>query len=278
MPPGKEGKVTLQIEHTENLQGEVAKGAQVVTNDPANQKFQLLLRAYVKPGPKKANPSPSPSSIAIAGASKSLGPFSVSPSDRWATGSLTGISSSGTLSFYNTGTTPVHIKQIKLQSSDFKASLTTIQPGKRYQVLVETNPLLKPGQYNQTLTLVTDSKTSPEIEIQLAATIFPRVFVTPGSLTIPTAPRSTDWSTISLPSIYVRRIRGGGLVVASVSTNLPFLKLSITTETAGQVYRIDVRIDKASIPAPGPTKGKIRIETNDPETPVLEVEVQGSFT
>jgi hypothetical protein len=172
----------------------------------------------------------------------------------------------------------VRIKGIKVPNSDFKATLTTIQEGKRYQILVETNPLLKPGQYNQTLTLETDSKTTPIIEVQLAATIFPRVFATPNSLMIPTLPRATDWSTVNLPPIFVRRLRGTGLLVKSVTTTLPFLRLAITTEAEGQIYRIDVRIDKSWTPAAGPTKGKIRIETNDPDTPLLEVEVQGAVT
>jgi hypothetical protein len=43
--PGKEGKITLEIKHTEGYKGEVQKNATVTTNDPAQATFTLLLRA-----------------------------------------------------------------------------------------------------------------------------------------------------------------------------------------------------------------------------------------
>jgi hypothetical protein len=43
--PGKEGGITLKIEHTEGYKGEVVKTAEVTTNDPDRQKFTLTLRA-----------------------------------------------------------------------------------------------------------------------------------------------------------------------------------------------------------------------------------------
>lgn len=42
---GKEGGITLKIENTANYQGEIAKTATVITNDPAQQIFTLTLRA-----------------------------------------------------------------------------------------------------------------------------------------------------------------------------------------------------------------------------------------
>ena len=43
--PGKEGGITLKVEHTEVYKGEVVKTAEVTTNDPEHQTFTLTLRA-----------------------------------------------------------------------------------------------------------------------------------------------------------------------------------------------------------------------------------------
>ncbi len=43
--PGKEGGITLKIEHTEGYKGEVVKTAEVATNDPDRKTFTLSLRA-----------------------------------------------------------------------------------------------------------------------------------------------------------------------------------------------------------------------------------------
>jgi hypothetical protein len=97
-------------------------------------------------------------------------------------------------------------------------------------------------------------------------------------LFLPQMSSAQDLSAVSLPLIYVRKLRGGGLKVSGVSSTLPFLTLTLTTDTEGQIYTLRVTLDRSKITTPGEFKGKIRIETNDPDTPVLEVPVQGSFT
>lgn len=281
MPPGQEGKITLAIEHTESYSGEVMKSAQVVTNDPANLSFQLVLRAYFKGLPQ---PQPQPgtgggSPVAIAAPGKALGPFTVSPSDRWNTSALTGSSSAGTLHFYNNADKPVRIKRVVPGGTDFTATLQTIQEGKRYELSVATNSALKPGQYKQTVRLLTDSKATPEMHIELAVTVYPRVFVTPSSVVVPALPATgVDVAAVRLPSIYVRKLREGGLKLNNVVSSLPFIKVNVRTETEGQVYVIELVVDKAKITGAGEYRGKIRIETNDAESPVFEVSVYGSFT
>ena len=261
------------VEHTDGYVGEVAKSAQVVTNDPANQSFNLLVRAYFK----TLQPSGPAPAIALAGPGKVAGPFTVSPSDRWVTSILTGSSSTGRISFYNGSGSPVRIKQVIPGGANFTAALEAIEEGKRYEITVATNPALKPGQYHQTMKVLTDSKAAPEMEIELAVTVYPKVFVMPTMLNLSPPQPGADSSEMSIPPIYVRKLREGGLKVNNVSSTLPFLSFVVATETEGQTYTVTVRIDKSKVTTPGEFKGKIRIETNDPDSPVLEVPVQGSF-
>jgi hypothetical protein len=269
VPPGQEGKIELAVEHTEGYSGEVAKSASVSTNDPKTPNFNLVLRARFKLEGQPALPPPpaplNPNSV-----------FVVEPSDRWITSALTGSSSPNTLYLYNPQPTPIHLKKVIPGGTDFTAKLDTIQDGKRYQLSVATNPALKPGHYLQTVKIETDSTAQPLVAIELDVTVYPKVFASPVSITMPTLSIATDLSAINWPMIFVRKVREQGLKIKSFNSTLPFLKLDLITDTEGQVYRIRITLDPAKI-KPGDFKGKVHIETNEPDLPVIDVPIQGSF-
>jgi hypothetical protein len=272
VPPGKEGKISLAIEHTDGYVGEVAKGASVTTNDPKYPNFSLTIRAHFKAPANAAG-----AATVYVPAGKAVGPFNISPSERWVTSALSGSSAASHLYLYNREATPIHIKKIDAGGTAFTASVQTIEDGKRYDLAVATNPSLKPGTHSQIVRVSTDSATSPEVAISLEVTIFPQIFATPNSIILPKFPISADPSTLNLPPIYVRKVRDTGLMIKRVTSTLPFLKLDVTTEKEGQFYTIRVTIDKDKIPGPGEFKGAIKIETNNAETPFLEVPIQGAF-
>ena len=202
--------------------------------------------------------------------------FTIEPADRWITSALTGSSSSNTLYLYNSQPTLVHLKKLIPGGTDFTATLDTIQDGKRYQLLVASNPALKPGHYLQTVKVVTDSTAQPEVAIDLDLTVYPKVFVSPASIIMPTLAVATDLTAINWPMIFVRKVREQGLKIKSYSSTLPFIKLELITETEGQVYRIRITLDPAKVKS-GAFNGKVHIETNDPDAPGIDVPIQGSF-
>jgi hypothetical protein len=269
VPPGKEGKIELAVEHTDGYSGEVAKAASVSTNDPKNANFSLTLRARFKmEPPPNAPPAAAP-----------LNPnpvFKVEPGDRWITSTLAGSSSSNTLYLYNPQATPIHAKSVVPGGNTFTAAIQPVQDGKRYQLSVASNPALKPGHYLQTVKVLTDSTIQPEVSIELDLTVYPKVFASPNSILMPPLPATADVAAITWPTIYIRKVREQGLKVKSYSTTLPFLKLELMTETEGQVYKIRLTLDTTKI-KPGEFKGKVRVETNDPDVPLLEVPIQVTF-
>lgn len=268
MPPGQEGRIELAVEHTDGYSGEVAKAASVSTNDPKNANFSLTLRARFKLEPVPTAPVVAP-----------LNPnpvFKVEPGDRWITSTLTGSSSSNTMYLYNPQAGPIHAKSVVPGGTDFTATIQPVQDGKRYQLNVSSNPALKPGHYLQTLKVLTDSTIQPEVSIELDLTVYPKVFASPNSILMPPLPATPDVAAITWPAIYIRKVREQGLKVKSYSTTLPFLKLEMTTETEGQVYKIRLTLDITKI-KPGEFKGKVRVETNDPDVPLLEVPIQVTF-
>jgi len=269
VPPGQEGKIELAVEHTEGYTGEVAKSASVSTNDPKNPNFSLILRARFKsegvpgvpPPPGPLNPNPV---------------LTVEPLDRWITSALTGSTSSNTFFIYNPLPTAVHVKNVIPGGTAFSAVLGTIQEGKRYQVAVTSNPSLKAGHYVQTVTVVTDNSTQPEVKLALELTVYPKVFASPSGIMMPTLSIGSDLSTINWPAVFVRKIRENSFQIKSYTSTLPFLKLELLTETEGQAYRIRLTVDASKV-KPGDFKGIIHVETNDPDVPFVDVPVQGSF-
>lgn len=268
MPPGKEGKIELAVEHTEGYAGEVSKAAGVSTNDPKNPNFSLVLRARFKTN--------SPVAATVVAPLNPTPVFTVEPGERWTTSALVGSSSSNSFYLYNPQSKPIHVKTVVPGGNDFTAAIETLQDGKRYQLTVASNPALKPGHYAQTIKALTDSPTQPVISIEVDLTVYPKVFASPTSIIMPTLPVASDLAAINWPMIYVRRLREPGLKIKSYSSTLPFLKLELLTETENQVYKIKLTVDSSKI-KPGEFKGKVRIETNDPDVPFVEIPIQGSF-
>jgi len=271
VPPGKEGKITLGLEHTEGYAGEIAKSASVTTNDPALATFNLILRAHFKAPPASAgSTAPAPAPIG-----KPSGPFTVSPSNRWISSIISGSSATSRLYFYNREARPIRLTKVVTDGPDFIALLQPIEEGKRYELVLTTGPALKVGQHTATIKLLTDSAETPEIPIQAEVTVYPKVFATPNAINIGRVSAGSDLSIA--PVIYVRKLRDGGLKIKKVSSTLPFLKTVVGTESEGHVYTIRLSLDKSKAPPPGEFRGKIVIETNDVEAPVVEVAVQGSL-
>jgi hypothetical protein len=267
VPPGQEGKIELAVDHTDGYVGEVAKSAKVTTNDPKQPTFSLILRARFKPDPA-ANP---------AGAkleARHIGPLLVEPADRWSSSVLVGGSAATTLYLVNDKPEPIHIKKV-ISGANFRVKLEPIQDGKRYQLDVSSNPVLKPGHYKETLRVVTDNKANPDSTIDVDLTVYPKVFATPNQVNI--TAKLADLDKANLPTITIRKLRETNLQIKSYKSTVPFLKLELVTDVAGQLYRIKIKVDKNGI-MQGGFSGEIQIETNDADLPLIKIPIKGNFT
>jgi hypothetical protein len=256
------------VEHTTGYSGEIAKAASVVTNDPKFANFTLTLRArfIMEVQPVAGAPAPVNKHNSVY----------VEPTDRWVTSVLSGNTTSSNLYVVNNEATLTHVKSIEAGGTDFTATLTPIQDGRRYEITVQTAANLKPGTHHQTLRVLTDNAATPVLPVELSVTVYPRIFASPTSIIMPLLPLNADLSTIAWPSITVRKVQATGLEIKRVSTSLAFLDLTTETQKAGEVYQIHIKINSAKTKA-GEFKGTIRIDTNDPDIPVIEVPVQVSF-
>ena len=231
---------------------------------------------FFKPDPNAPvvpAPQPAPATIPL----KRVGSFNISPSDKWVTAVVTGLTMSNTFSFASVDKKPAHITKINQGGKDFDVTLRTVEDGKQYALAVTSNPALKPGRYTQTVEVVTDDPDMPRIPIELEINVYPLVIATPQTLMLPKLTLQSDLSRIAIPTIYVRKVKGDGLQIKRVSSTLPFLKLELQTEKAGEAYTVHASLDRSSGLSAGNFEGKILIETNDPDARVLEVVVRGGF-
>jgi hypothetical protein len=236
----------------------------------------LSLKAFFKPDPNApvvAAPQPAPAIMPF----RRVGSFNISPSDKWVTAVVTGLTMSNTFSFSNVEKRPTRVTKINQGGKDFEVILRTVEDGKQYALAVTSNPALKPGRYTQTVEVMTDDPDMPKIPIELEINVYPLVIATPQTLMLPKVTLQSDVSRIAIPTIYVRKVKGDGLEIKRVSSTIPFLKLELQTEKAGEAYTVRASLDKSSSLSAGDFEGKIRIETNDPDAPVLEVVVRGGF-
>ena len=265
MPPGKEGKIELMVEHTDGYAGEVAKSASVQTNDPKFANFTLTMRArFVSEAGATATDAP---------LANKRGPVFIEPTDQLITSLLVGNTTNTSLYLVNKEAAPVHVKSVDAGGKNFTATLVPIQDGRRYEIQVQSAAGLKPGNYRQTLKVMTDNATVPEVPVQLNLTVYPRIFASPTSIIMPQLPINAELTAITWPSITVRKVQASGLEIKRVSSSLAFLTLTTETQKAGEAYQIRIKINADKVKA-GDFKGTIRIETNDADMPVIEVPVQ----
>ena len=260
IPPGEEGKITLTV-HTAGFSGALNKYADVTTNDPQQPRFSLSMNMVI--------------STDSAPAGRQVGQFIIGPSDRWSINVPYGASSETGIMIYNNGAQPARITKVIPGGEAFAVNLETLEEGKRYVLRVKSNPKLPVGDdHKQTVKLVVeggDAAQASEIPIQLEAAIFPPVAANPKEINLGTVSLAAD-SASPIKFTWVRQYRGGAFALNKITSTLPFIKVSVEVEVADINYRLKIEVDKSKLKA-GAHKGTIKVETNNPDMPFVEIGV-----
>src|SRR5207247_1430901 len=140
-------------------------------------------------------------------------------------------------------------------------------------------PDAKPGQETEDITLLTSSKKQPRIVIQANTLVRERVYTFPERIDLGLIKRSELESNPGLTNLIHQTLmvyqQGGKDFEATALTDLGVLKLRANRSPLGDRCEIQVQVAVNQL-APGPINGFIRIKTNDPGLPALNVPVQGS--
>lgn len=172
---------------------------------------------------------------------------------------------------------PLEILRVESPSTRFSTELRTLEAGRRYRLSLTLKGEGPAGKQQDTITVLTSSTRQPRLAIQANTLIRERVYAFPDELDFGTLdPRRLesrpDLVAYLHQTLMVYRYGGEDFEV-TVSTDLPFLKLSPEASQRGDRYQIEVDVVPERLRA-GRYDGAVLILTNDPEFPRLEVPVR----
>ncbi len=259
--PGKEGKISLTV-HTTGFNGALSKYADVLTNDPQRTRFTLTLNMVVgTSGPPVG---------------RQVGQFIIGPSDQYQADIPRGTSVDTGIVIYNNGPQPARITKVIPGGEAFTVTLNTLEEGKRYVLNIKSDPNLAIGDHRQVVKLVIEGGQPAELPISLDLGISPPVYSNPKEIKFGVLPVSQAGYDLSSAAkfFWLRQPRGGGLQIKNMTATLPFIKVTMEAEElAGGTFRVKVSFDKDAKIKPGLHEGVIKVETNNPFMPVVEIPV-----
>lgn len=165
--------------------------------------------------------------------------------------------------------------EIKLATTELEPVACKLRRGSGSQSWLDfdVGPISQPGSISKSVSLETEGSEK--------ATIWLTVIVVAENLT--TTPNSIDIPNLSLAGLEVRdrtigrigiRKSVGTFRIKTLTSTLPFVKLEQRILVEGSNYLIRLTIDSTKLPKAGPYSGSVRIETDDPVRPLLEIPIK----
>lgn len=176
---------------------------------------------------------------------------------------------------------PLKIKGIENPSKRFTARMETLEPGRRYRLIVTVKGEGPAGDQVDILELKTNREKDSVLRIPVNTRVRERVFTFPLSVFLgryemgqikgdPKAARGFAQTLM----VYRKGIPG---LKIKLSSDVPFLRFESALGPKGDQWENSVWIDPEKA-TPGEIKGNIFIETNDPQVPRLVVPVTGRLS
>jgi hypothetical protein len=163
---------------------------------------------------------------------------------------------------------PIVIKSATVDSKSFKVELRELKAGQEYEIDVSTVPPLNEGFTQGKVTLETDCKEEPKMEMWVFAQVPPRLALSPTLLNI-ASPSDQD----SKRSLTFRNEGSTPVHVKEVVVSDPAIKSEVSATQDGKLYQIVLTIPKGiSIPMTGRT---ITVVTDDEKMPKFTAQIRG---
>ena len=157
--PGKEGSARIEVSTVSQSSGELFKIATLHTNDPERPSIRLALTANIL---TSGNGGPVMGVELRAG--KHIGPVFVAPATT--VGFVVAPGKTSRAEFTITVERgPLNIQRIEGAGKVVSARLETIEPGKRYKIIIENLPTEAEGSFQEQLRVVTDSPALPSFPL-----------------------------------------------------------------------------------------------------------------
>lgn len=252
--------------------GPVERVYELYTSDPRHRVVKLTLRANVKPLPDSVKRITN-TKIGHGEAAES---FNVWPTASPVVSAVRG--ESVKLSF-RIRPTARDLGELQLSNDNGGRYRLRREANKEdYWLDIETEPINEPGSHKRSIAIKAAGSNPSQLTIQLTINIAAEnLIATPGSLDLGEMELSKLKSGLQKTTRLGVRKLIGAFNIKSVTSTLPFLKFERQTIVERSNYLIRVSINSGSLPKPGPYNGLLRIETDDPQSPLVEVPIKAVF-
>ena len=247
---GREGAITVEWD-TSHLSGEMDGQANVLLGEAAGEQRTLLLKAAVQP------------------------PLEILPYPAIFLSAFRGEENECRLRIINHEDKPVSISLPASAGQHFNASLTTIQPGKIYELVARIPPAALPGRYEEELHLSSDNPEFAALTVPVHVFVKPDLYANPetidfGSVSIEEMRKSPAARELLIQTFLVKKRRGEFEIKQVQSTVEGIEPTKYPADGKRSTYRIDVALNPDKM-KPGNITGIVEITTNDERFRLIQI-------
>lgn len=264
IPPGGEGIIPFQL-NTASKSGQVSETIAVKTNDKANRYIALEMKGFVRTICKTevvedSATKPGTSEFAqIRGSAASFGRVKADQHLR------------RVIRMTNTSGLPLDLQLVGInqEAEKFKAELKEVKSKEEFDLIVTGEPPWSQGHTSGMITFRTGIPENPEFQVGAYAYVPPRIEVVPPKMVVdPRYPIQT------IRALKITNHGEGHLEVTSISCSNPDFQLRLMPVLAATPKTREISVKFPLGQYRPPRYGDvIRVETTDPDQPVIDVYV-----
>jgi hypothetical protein len=252
IPPGAAGVVTAEV-HTEAFRGPIAKDVTVLTNDPANPSIVLTLRADVRP---LVDAAPGyVHFVHVQGAAAPTSKQTVWSGDQ---AELAVLAVESPLPAITVAFRPAADGE---RSPDGR--------GRQWVLTATLDSEAPPGPLSGDLVVRTNHPQQPTLLLPLAGYVRPRLMVSPPVADFGSFPPSEP----RRGSVILTNYAEAPLRVLGVESDVKGVTAQVSERDEGKKF--DLNLTVAAGVARGALAGTLRVRTDSPQHPVIEIPIKG---
>lgn len=172
----------------------------------------------------------------------------------------------------------LEITSVDYPRDRFTTRLEPIEAGRRYRLTLRLDGNGATGRRTDPILVTTSSRSTPVVRISANTFVRERVYTFPDSVDLGSVPLGTVDTDPTLLDALAQTLmvyrKGTSAFEVTLTSDLDALDIRAQRGPLGDRWQATITVKRALL-KPGLLKGTIRIETNDPELPVLRVPVSG---
>jgi len=256
--PGQTGKVKTKLE-TKDFKGPITKDIIVISNDPENPQFKLFIKATIRVV-VDVLPDINLRFVKLRKDTGKVQRILVTEEEGF---EFKVLNYESTKPYIKLQWAPVPEDKINPQYKN-----------KQYEITALIGPEAPVGMVNEKITVFTNSKMVPKIELKVLGLVRPEIQVTPPKLELGTIEGTPDFKRM----IRIKDNSGTQkFEILSVQSSIPFFTTSQEVIKAGEDYNLNVMFSKE--PPKGNFEGKLIVKTNSEleEYKTIEIPISGTI-